>query len=199
MYRVALLRGGRFLFFFFNDTAPTEIYPLSLHDALPICVSASQSTVTAAPASIPAGGSSTITVTARDAGGNPMGGASVSLTATGGTGNPLPPASFFFNDTAAAEIYTLTLHDALPISISATINTVAITQTASVTVTAGTVSATTSTVEAAPASIPAGHGTSTMTGTAREAGRNPVGGASGRLHATGGARDNPHPARRHTG
>src|SRR3989440_19875 len=25
------------LFFFFNDTAPPEIYPLSLHDALPIC------------------------------------------------------------------------------------------------------------------------------------------------------------------
>src|SRR2546421_8907860 len=25
-----------FLFFFFNDTATTEIYPLSLHDALPI-------------------------------------------------------------------------------------------------------------------------------------------------------------------
>src|SRR2546430_16104436 len=25
------------LFFFFKDTAPTEIYPLSLHDALPIC------------------------------------------------------------------------------------------------------------------------------------------------------------------
>src|SRR5258708_22412141 len=24
-------------FFFFNDTAPTEIYPLPLHDALPIC------------------------------------------------------------------------------------------------------------------------------------------------------------------
>src|SRR3712207_8165062 len=26
------------LFFFFNDTATTEIYPLSLHDALPIFV-----------------------------------------------------------------------------------------------------------------------------------------------------------------
>src|SRR2546421_12667716 len=26
-----------FLFFFFNDTATTEIYTLSLHDALPIC------------------------------------------------------------------------------------------------------------------------------------------------------------------
>src|SRR5258708_36071783 len=28
-----------FIFFFFNDTATTEIYTLSLHDALPICSS----------------------------------------------------------------------------------------------------------------------------------------------------------------
>src|SRR5258708_11340478 len=28
------------LFFFFNDTATTEIYTLSLHDALPICPAA---------------------------------------------------------------------------------------------------------------------------------------------------------------
>src|SRR2546427_7992635 len=34
-------------FFFFNDTATTEIYTLSLHDALPIC----SSTSTTAPAS----------------------------------------------------------------------------------------------------------------------------------------------------
>src|SRR2546430_15977210 len=27
-------------FFFFNDTATTEIYTLSLHDALPICIEA---------------------------------------------------------------------------------------------------------------------------------------------------------------
>src|SRR5690348_17449281 len=27
----------QFTLFFFNDTAPTEIYTLSLHDALPIC------------------------------------------------------------------------------------------------------------------------------------------------------------------
>src|SRR5271168_4116934 len=27
----------RYLFFFFNDTATTEIYTPSLHDALPIC------------------------------------------------------------------------------------------------------------------------------------------------------------------
>src|SRR5256885_15912667 len=31
-------------FFFFNDTATTEIYTLSLHDALPICSYASNST-----------------------------------------------------------------------------------------------------------------------------------------------------------
>src|SRR2546427_9281785 len=30
------LRGGISTFFFFNDTATTEIYTLSLHDALPI-------------------------------------------------------------------------------------------------------------------------------------------------------------------
>src|SRR5256886_6462062 len=29
--------GTRYFFFFFNDTATTEIYTLSLHDALPIC------------------------------------------------------------------------------------------------------------------------------------------------------------------
>src|SRR5436309_13189017 len=32
-----------FLFFFFNDTATTEIYTLSLHDALPISTPASSS------------------------------------------------------------------------------------------------------------------------------------------------------------
>src|SRR2546422_11700203 len=36
------LLACRFLFFFFfNDTATTEIYTLSLHDALPICQGAS--------------------------------------------------------------------------------------------------------------------------------------------------------------
>src|SRR2546430_9855977 len=31
-----MTRGGSCVFFFFNDTATTEIYTLSLHDALPI-------------------------------------------------------------------------------------------------------------------------------------------------------------------
>src|SRR5207253_10210478 len=30
-------RAYSYMFFFFNDTATTEIYTLSLHDALPIC------------------------------------------------------------------------------------------------------------------------------------------------------------------
>src|SRR2546421_13113970 len=32
-----ILHPSFLLFFFFNDTATTEIYTLSLHDALPIC------------------------------------------------------------------------------------------------------------------------------------------------------------------
>src|SRR3712207_9589991 len=31
-----IIHADHFLFFFFNDTATTEIYTLSLHDALPI-------------------------------------------------------------------------------------------------------------------------------------------------------------------
>src|SRR2546429_4048295 len=34
---VLMVRAGYPFFFFFNDTATTEIYTLSLHDALPIC------------------------------------------------------------------------------------------------------------------------------------------------------------------
>src|SRR5258707_10309612 len=35
------------MFFFFNDTATTEIYTLSLHDALPICFSGKDAFTTA--------------------------------------------------------------------------------------------------------------------------------------------------------
>src|SRR2546428_9154739 len=34
---LASAQSAGILFFFFNDTATTEIYTLSLHDALPIC------------------------------------------------------------------------------------------------------------------------------------------------------------------
>src|SRR5438876_10267232 len=37
MFVLALPSSPLFTSFFFNDTATTEIYTLSLHDALPIC------------------------------------------------------------------------------------------------------------------------------------------------------------------
>src|SRR3712207_8790290 len=41
-----MLLTSLFVFFFFNDTATTEIYTLSLHDALPICPAAGPRKVT---------------------------------------------------------------------------------------------------------------------------------------------------------
>ena len=38
-----------FIFFFFNDTATTEIYTLSLHDALPICGASKASSAGSTP------------------------------------------------------------------------------------------------------------------------------------------------------
>src|SRR3954449_6623587 len=39
-------RGGSLrTFFFFNDTATTEFYPLSLHNALPICLNSSHTLI----------------------------------------------------------------------------------------------------------------------------------------------------------
>src|SRR2546428_8329603 len=37
MFLLSLSTSPNIIFFFFNDTATTEIYTLSLHDALPIC------------------------------------------------------------------------------------------------------------------------------------------------------------------
>src|SRR2546427_5282458 len=47
---LSVLRRRCYSFFFFNDTATTEIYTLSLHDALPISI-ASRSSLTGPPRS----------------------------------------------------------------------------------------------------------------------------------------------------
>src|SRR3990170_6829556 len=44
------MRSFCLFFFFFNDTATTEIYTLSLHDALPICLGGRPVRRTARPA-----------------------------------------------------------------------------------------------------------------------------------------------------
>src|SRR6266511_4316612 len=52
----SLPRSFRYYFFFFNDTATTEIYTLSLHDALPISPSPGTcAPTTSAPCSAAAG------------------------------------------------------------------------------------------------------------------------------------------------
>src|SRR6476661_10913937 len=47
------MQGAGFSFFFFNDTATTEIYTLSLHDALPICRACATRPTTTASSSSP--------------------------------------------------------------------------------------------------------------------------------------------------
>ena len=147
-------------------------------------VSASQSGVDVSPASIVAGSAtSTITVTARDAGGNPVSGATVILSAAGGGTTITQPAGTTNGSGIATGSVSSTAIGMK--TVSATANGVAITQQRTVTVTAGPVSASQSTVNASPASIVAGAGTSTITVTARDAFGNAVSGVTVTLAATG--------------
>jgi hypothetical protein len=147
-------------------------------------VSASQSGVDVSPASIVAGSAtSTITVTARDAGGNPVSGATVIISAAGGgTTINQPPGPTNGSGIATGSVSSTAIGMK---TVSATANGVAITQQRTVTVTAGPVSASQSTVNASPASIVAGSGTSTITVTAKDAFGNAVSGATVVLFATG--------------
>ena len=147
-------------------------------------VSATLWTVAAAPATITAGaGSTTITVTAKDGSGNPISGASVVLAATG-TGNTLTQPTAGTNGSGVAT-GTLSSTVAGAKTVSATVSGTALTQTATVTVTAGPVSAAQSTIAAAPASIAAGGATTTITVRAKDANGNPVSGATVVLAVTG--------------
>src|SRR5204863_7939635 len=107
-------------------------------------VSAGQSTVVAAPSSITAGTEpSTITVTANDANGNPIPGATVVLAASG-SGNTVTQPGWTNESGGATGTLSSTVAESK--TVSATINAVAITQTATVTVTAGGAGAVQSTV-----------------------------------------------------
>jgi adhesin/invasin len=146
-------------------------------------VNAGQSSVSSNPDQIAAGsGSSTITVTARDLSGNPIQGASVELQASG-SGNSLGnPGATSSSGVSTASFASTGLGQH---TITARINGVTVTDNAVVTVTSGPVSGSQSTVSAAPDQITAGGAPSTITVTARDAGGNPVAGASVTLSATG--------------
>jgi len=113
-----------------NDTRIVQTASVTVNAGT---VSADQSTVDAAPTSISVGSeASTITVTAKDEFGNLIAGATVVLAATG-TGNALTQPD---NPTNASGVATGSLSSIVPETktVSATINSVAIKQTATVTV-----------------------------------------------------------------
>src|SRR5271166_1964447 len=146
------------LFFFFNDTATTEIYTLSLHDALPISVGVEKTAAIGAPffddllrgyraldrKSTRLNSSHVaisyavfclkkkkqdninlyINTKHQRIASHIIAGIDLFLLVKSGILNLFVLADcfevffffFFFNDTATTEIYTLSLHDALPIS-----------------------------------------------------------------------------------
>ncbi|HMA41959.1 MAG TPA: galactose oxidase-like domain-containing protein [Gemmatimonadales bacterium] len=113
-----------------NGTSITQTATVTV---TPGPVDASQSTVTAAPASVVTGAPSTITVTAKDANGNPISGATVVLAATGMRTLTQPT-----DTTSASGVTTGTVSGMMEetIIVSATINGTGITQTATVEVVA---------------------------------------------------------------
>ena len=145
-------------------------------------VSASRSTVSSTPDQIPAGGGpATLTITARDASGNAVANANVSLSVTGSGNTVSAPGP---TNESGVTTATFTSSAVGPHTITATINGVAITDNAVVTVTAGPVSPGQSAIAASPGSVAVG-ASSTITVTARDAGGNPIQGASVVLSATG--------------
>src|SRR3989337_223497 len=118
-------------FFFFNDTATTEIYTLSLHDALPrseerrvgksVDLDRKSTRLNSSHGSISYAVFCLKKKTKQTPA--PRSRRHARRTRDRGRGNRSPPRDrraaaelfFFFNDTATTEIYTLSLHDALPI------------------------------------------------------------------------------------
>src|SRR6266542_6157928 len=132
-----------FLFFFFNDTATTEIYTLSLHDALPIwngpnpsmpfslcsCTLMTPGIDRKSTRLNSSHGSISYAVFCLKKKNHHITASRLIISESTNSANPRSRSAayslrrvhscfFFFNDTATTEIYTLSLHDALPISSS---------------------------------------------------------------------------------
>ncbi|MEI7901170.1 MAG: invasin domain 3-containing protein [bacterium] len=153
--------------------------------------SAAASTVAAAPSSVTADGSttSTITVTLKDAGNQPVTNKTVTLAKTSGPGTPVITTVSGTTDTNGVATFTVTSTTAGADVFTATDTTdgVTVTPTATVTFTAGAVSAGTSTVAASPTSVTADGATpSTITVTLKDGNNNPVSGKTVSLAHTSG-------------
>jgi hypothetical protein len=122
-------------------------------------------------------------VTAKDGLGNPVAGVSVVLGVTGSNNTFTSPLT---TDGAGVATTTLTSTKAESKTVSATVNGVAITQTATVVVNPGAVSAAQSTVSASsPITASTGSSASTVTVTAKDANGNLISGATVVLASTG--------------
>jgi adhesin/invasin len=164
-----------------NGTSITKTVTVTVN---PSPVSPTLSTVAVAPSSIPVGsGTAMITVTVKNGSGQPISNATVVLAASGSGNTLTQPAT----KTNATGVTTGTLSSSVAEvkTISAVANGIALNQTASVTVAAGGISASQSTLDAAPASISADGGSATITVTAKDGSGNPVSDAAVVLAATG--------------
>ena len=178
-----------------NYTATDTTDPVTISQTATVTftagpASATVSTVAASPTSVTADGSttSTITVTLLDANSNPASGRTVTLAQ--GTGHStISPANGASNSSG---IVTFTVKDtkaeAVTYTATDTADSVTISQTATVTFTAGPVSTAVSTVVANPASVVAdGSTTSTITVTLLDSNSNPVSGKAVSLTAGSGS------------
>ena len=145
--------------------------------------SASLSTASATPTSFTAGGSSTITVTVKDGQGNAMSGVTVTLSSTVSGDAITQPASA--TNGSGVTTGTVGATSAGSRNIMAVAGGVTLNQQPVVTVTAGPPNASQSTVAAAPTTIVAGSGTSTITVTVKDGFGNPVNGSTVTLSASG--------------
>ena len=178
---IAGLAGTRTLVFFSGGLSAATSGAIVV-SAAP--VSASQSTVSAAPGSFTAGsGASTITVVAKDASGGRVSGAAVTLSVSGSGNTVSTPAVTDANGTTTA---TLQSTGAGSKTITATINGVTVSQTATVTVSAAAPSATTSTAAASPTTVTVNQ-PSTVTVAVLDQFGNPVSGAGVTLAVSGGS------------
>jgi subtilisin family serine protease len=151
-------------------------------------VNGGTSTVTAAPASVAADGTtaSTITVTLKDANGNGVSGKTVTLAA--GSGSSIISAAS--GPSTVAGVVTFSVTDTVAESVTYTAtdasDTILVTQTAAVTFQSGAVSSSLSMVAASPASVLAdGTSTSTITVTLNDSNGNPVSGKTVTLAGSG--------------
>jgi adhesin/invasin len=187
--------GGQAVFDDLNITGPIGTYTIrftspglaqAVSNQVAITVgpvSAAKSQVVANPTTVAINVTTDITVTALDAGGNPVQGASVQLAASGNNNNfgaVSGPTDANGQATATYSSSSIGNH-----TITATFNgSVTATDNAVVQVTAGPVSAATSTVSSSPGSVEAGQN-STITVTARDAANNLLSGANVVLSADG--------------